>query len=537
MLLQSFLFHRTESFPGTCNQVNTMATSISEFNCRTIVDTMSEGAIVQLSDGHIYAANPSAERILGVTQKQMKKLAPDDWPWQMIHEDGSPFTDDSHPSLVVLKTGQACHDVIGHIVRKDGSHVWVSINAEPLFNGNESAPYAVVTTLADITALKQHAMEIRQLNLLMGVIRRINEHLLVTNSEMELYRFICDALCKLEHVVAVWVGLKNADASVMPVAWSGINANLLVDDRPDHEHSMTDCCMLGIAANEHASVIVEDIEHDPRALQWRQLRKWNIIAGAGIPLFLDGEAIGGLAIFSNQAAFFNEASAKFLDEVADDISVGVKSLRLGHRLAATLANLQKSLDATISTISGIVEYRDPYTAGHEHRVAQLACAIGQELGLPERQIDGLRVAGHIHDLGKIAVPAEILSKPSRLTDVELQLVREHSLIGYNLLKNLEFPWPIAQTVLQHHERLDGSGYPHGLQGDKILFEARILMIADVVEAMSGHRPYRPALGVEPALLEIKSNRGKFYDPQAADACLTLFEQRKFDFVDPPPHLM
>ena len=121
--------------------------------------------------------------------------------------------------------------------------------------------------------------------------------------------------------------------------------------------------------------------------------------------------------------------------------------------------------------------------------------------------------------------------------MELQLVREHSLIGYNLLRNLEFPWPIAQTVLQHHERLDGSGYPHALKGDEIIFEARILMIADVVEAMSGHRPYRPALGVEPALLEIKSNRGKFYDPQVTDACLALFEQRKFDFADPPPRLM
>jgi len=514
-----------------------MATSISEFNCRTIVDTMSEGAIVQLADGQIYAANPSAERILGITQTQLKKLPPGNMPCQMIREDGSPFTDDSYPPVIALKTGQACHDVIGHIVRKDDTHVWVSINAEPLFNGNESSPYAVVMTLADITALKSHEMEIRQLNLLMGVIRRINEHLLVTNSEMELYRFICDALCKLDHVVAVWVGLKNEDTSVMPVAWSGINANLLAGDRQDHEHSMKDCCMLGAAIDKHASVIVEDIERDPRASQWRQLRTWSVTSGASIPLFLDGEVFGGLAIFADDAAFFNEASTKFLDEVADDISVGVKSLRLDRRLAATLTNLQQSLDATISTISGIVEYRDPYTSGHEHRVAHLACAIGQELGLPERQIDGLRVAGHIHDLGKIAVPAEILSKPSRLTEVELQLVREHSLIGYNLIRNLEFPWPIAQMVLQHHERLDGSGYPHGIQGDEIIFEARILMIADVVEAMSGHRPYRPALGIEPALLEIKANRGKYYDSQITDACLALFEQRKFDFADLPPYLM
>jgi PAS domain S-box-containing protein len=513
------------------------ATPVSEFNCRTIVDTMSEGAIVQLADGQIYSANPSAERILGATQKQMKELAPRDWPWQLTHEDGSPFSNKSHPSFKALRTGKACHNVVGGITRQDGSHIWVSINAEPLSNGDESGPYAVVTTFADISELKQRELEIQQLNMLTGVIRRINEHLLVTNSEQELYHFICDSLSQLEHVVAVWVGLTGPDTSISPAAWSGIDSRQPASDLPDGEHPMVDCRMLAQAIAEHAPVIVENLGHDPRFPQLQHLREWNVVSGAAIPLYLDGTAIGGLTIVTDHAAFFNESSTKFLGEVADDIAVGVKSLRLGHRLAATLSNLQKSLDATISTIAGIVEYRDPYTAGHEHRVAQLACAIGQELGLPERQIDGLRVAGHIHDLGKIAVPAEILSKPSRLTEVEFQLVREHALIGYNLLRNLEFPWPIAQAVLQHHERLDGSGYPHGLRGDEIIFEARILMIADVVEAISGHRPYRPALGVGPALIEIKSNRGKFYDPQAADACLTLFEQRKFDFADPPPHLM
>jgi HD-GYP domain-containing protein (c-di-GMP phosphodiesterase class II) len=162
-------------------------------------------------------------------------------------------------------------------------------------------------------------------------------------------------------------------------------------------------------------------------------------------------------------------------------------------------------------------------------VAQLACAIGKEMGLPERQIEGLRIIGHLHDIGKIAVPAEILSKPTRLTEIELSLVKTHTQTGYDILKDLEFPWPVAQAVLQHHERLDGSGYPQGLKGEAIILEARILMVADVVEAMASHRPYRAAIGLEGAMAEIAANRGKFYDERVVDTCFSLFTEKDFMF--------
>ncbi len=173
------------------------------------------------------------------------------------------------------------------------------------------------------------------------------------------------------------------------------------------------------------------------------------------------------------------------------------------------------------------EMRDPYTAGHERRVGEVAVAIGGQLGLDSGRIEGLRVAGYLHDIGKIKLPAEILSKPTRLTSAEYALIKEHPQSGFEILKSVDFPWPVAQVALQHHERVDGSGYPHGLKGEDILLEARIMAVADVVEAMSSHRPYRAGLGIDSALAEIENGRGALYDPAIADACLNLFRNEHY----------
>jgi len=193
--------------------------------------------------------------------------------------------------------------------------------------------------------------------------------------------------------------------------------------------------------------------------------------------------------------------------------------------------LRKSLMATVRAIAVTVETRDLYTAGHQRRVADLARAIAMEMNLTADQVDGISMAGIIHDLGKISVPAEILSKPARLTNIEFSLVKTHPQSGYEILKDMDFPWPIARMVLEHHERIDGSGYPNGLTGDKILMESKILMIADVVEAMATHRPYRPAIGLDLALEEINKNKGVFYDTEAVDVCLRLFNVRGYKIID------
>jgi len=192
--------------------------------------------------------------------------------------------------------------------------------------------------------------------------------------------------------------------------------------------------------------------------------------------------------------------------------------------------MKKALRATVQAISLTVEMKDPYTSGHQQRVSDLARAIATEMGLSADRQDFIRTASTIHDIGKIAIPTEILSNPTKLTALEFNLIKTHPQSGYDILKDIDFPWPVADIVLQHHERMDGSGYPQGLKEDDILLEARILAIADVVEAIAFHRPYRPAMGINLALEEISRNKGILYDAEAVDACLKLFREKDYTLV-------
>lgn len=191
--------------------------------------------------------------------------------------------------------------------------------------------------------------------------------------------------------------------------------------------------------------------------------------------------------------------------------------------------LRASLLESITALAAIVEMRDPYTAGHQRRVAELAVAIAREMKLSDEMIEGIHLASVVHDVGKIRVPAEILSKPGRLTELEFGLIKEHAQNGFEILKTIEFPWSIAQIVLQHHERMNGSGYPRGLSGEQILLESRIVTVADVVESMISHRPYRAGLGLEAALAEIENNKGSLFDAAVVDACVRVFREQDFHF--------
>lgn len=201
--------------------------------------------------------------------------------------------------------------------------------------------------------------------------------------------------------------------------------------------------------------------------------------------------------------------------------------QMERELENNLLQLQTTIRGTIQAMASAVEKRDPYTAGHQQRVADLSKAIAEALNLPEEQIQGLYLAALIHDVGKISIPAEILTKPGGLTELEMMLIQTHSQSGYEILKEIPFPWPIAEIVLQHHEKIDGSGYPKGLAGHQILMEAKILSVADVVEAMASHRPYRPAVGITAALEEIEKKKGIHFDEEAVDACLSLFARNAF----------
>jgi putative two-component system response regulator len=211
------------------------------------------------------------------------------------------------------------------------------------------------------------------------------------------------------------------------------------------------------------------------------------------------------------------------------VRYAVERKRTEEKIQETMEHLRKAVNTTIQVLLMAIETKDPYTAGHQRRATDLAGAIATDMGLPQNIIEGIRMAGTIHDIGKIPIPIEILSKPSKLSATEYSLIKEHARHGYEILKDVESPWPLAEMAHQHHERMDGSGYPQGLKGEGILLEARILAVADVVEAMASFRPYRPAPGIDAALEEIEKNMGVLYERAAVEACLRLFRDKRFMF--------
>lgn len=277
--------------------------------------------------------------------------------------------------------------------------------------------------------------------------------------------------------------------------------------------------LFGYTREEIASLTVDEL-HPPEALAASREAFRRISREGFVKFEVDFRKKDG-SVFPAEvsSSLFEIAGKKVIQGIPRDITERKRAYE----------RLQQSLYGTIKAISKIVEERDPYTSGHQSRVAALARAIAGEMGLSEDRVEGIFVAASAHDIGKISIPAEILSKPGQLTEMELDIIKTHARVGYEILENVEFPWPVTEVVLQHHEHLDGSGYPAGLRADDILLEARILCVADVVEAMSSHRPYRPHLGEGKGFEEITRYRGVRYDADAVDACLILFREKGFLF--------
>ncbi|MDD8025842.1 MAG: HD domain-containing protein [Acidobacteriota bacterium] len=282
-------------------------------------------------------------------------------------------------------------------------------------------------------------------------------------------------------------------------------------------------CLCGRAAKTQQSVFASHItaEHE---IQYSGISPHGHYC---VPMVFEGKTLGVLNTYTVDGHHNNKAEDDFLKLFANTMAGLIARKRTEDELEQSLENLRKASDGMILAMANIVEQRDPYTAGHQKRVARLACAIALEYGMSAERIEGMRMAGIIHDIGKISIPAEILSKPGRLTALEYSLVKTHSQIGFDILKDIDFPWPIARIVLQHHEKIDGSGYPQGLQGNDILLEARILAVADVVEAIASPRPYRPAIGLDKALEEIEGKSGLLYDAAVVGICLSLFREKEF----------
>jgi putative nucleotidyltransferase with HDIG domain len=245
----------------------------------------------------------------------------------------------------------------------------------------------------------------------------------------------------------------------------------------------------------------------------------------------NGERLVGILLLGRKISRepYSNEDKQLLQSVSEAVAARIDNASRYENIMKAHSELQKTMDGVISAISSVVESRDPYTAGHQRRVAELARAISREMGFTEWRQQGMHIMGLLHDVGKMAVPAEILSKPGKISQYEFNIIKNHSRIGFDILDKIEFPWPVAPAILQHHERMNGSGYPGGLQGEQITVEARILAVADVVEAMSSHRPYRAALGLEAALREVQQNSGRLYDPEVVNACLRLLQKNDLAF--------
>jgi PAS domain S-box-containing protein len=366
-------------------------------------------------------------------------------------------------------------------LRKDGALFDVNVAASIIMDASGS-PICMMASFVDITERKQAAEALRESEArYRALFQGTADGILIADLESRMFIYANPAVCRL-------LGYSEAELRTMGVADIHPKADL--------------------------PAVVAEFE--------AQVRGDKTLA-AGLPcLRKDGTIVytdvnaGAMTIDGRvcNVGFFRDITERNKAE---------------EKLRETLSDLRKALGGTIQVLSATTEKRDPYTAGHQRRVADLARAIGQEMGLAAEWVEGLRTAGSIHDIGKVSIPAEILSKPTRLTEIEYKLIQSHSQVGHDILRDIDFSWPLADIVLQHHERMNGSGYPQGLKGENILLEARILAVSDVVEAMASHRPYRPALGIAAALEEIEKNKGILYDPDVVSACLTLFREKGFTF--------
>ncbi len=386
----------------------------------------------------------------------------------------------------------------------------------------------------DITERKRVEEALRRSNRALRTLSVGNETLVRAEHEPQFLESMCRVLVDIGGYETAWIGYAEDDEarSVRVAGVAGAHREYVEQARVSWADVELGRGPTGTAIRTGKPQINADFASNPSVSAWRDAAlRSGFHSNIALPLIDDGRVFGALTIYSRERDSFSEEEVRLLTEFSNDLAFGIVSLRTRLAREEGIARLRRAIFSTVQALANTVELRDPYTAGHQRRVAELARAIAAKLGHPAHTLDGIYLAALIHDIGKIRVPAEILSKPGKLSGLEHQLVKTHVQAGYEIVKAVEFPWPVADMILQHHERFDGSGYPNCLKGDAILPGARVIAVADVIEAMTAHRPYRPALGVEAALAEIGNGRGIRYDAAAVDACVALFRDEGFAFGD------
>jgi PAS domain S-box-containing protein len=482
---------------------------------------------IDAKTGMVVDANPAAETLMGYSRDELIGMH-----ITMLH----PLSERERVLTEFQKTRQ--HATLHpnfHVERKDGSSVPVAIwSSDAMQLGGRTLKIAEIR---DITAEEQKEHQLSAQNWALSAFSIATLALGSALTEEGLLQSICEAVTRQSVYLLAWVGIAEEDAgkSIRVAASAGTALGYLDGlNFSWSEDVASGKGPVGICVRTDTVQILEDSETSPAFAPWRErAREAGIRSCVTVPLRIENGWHGALSVYSERPKAFVSAPIEVFMRLAEQIVHGIEALEQKRLLEAERRNLeltQKHLaDALAASVSAMVtamEMRDPYTAGHENRTADIAYAIGKEMRWPEDRLQGLRMAAMVHDIGKISIPSEILNKPARLTDEEFALVKRHAECSYAILKDIPFAWPVAEIVHQHHEKLDGSGYPRGLKGDQILPEARVLTVADIVEAMAAARPYRKALGLTVALAEIERQAGTLLDAEVVQICAALFRERR-----------
>jgi PAS domain S-box-containing protein len=484
----------------------------------------SEDAIVGATvDGRITSWNNGAAKMYGYSADETVGQAA-----KMLVPDGRKHEIDD--LIEILGKGRSVAHFETSRQCKDGRLIDVSLSLSPILDASGTVT-GISTIARDITERKIAERALQRSNRFLRTLSRCNETLVHATEETELLEDMCRVVVEAGGFPMAWVGyvVNDPGKTIRPIAQFGERAAEYVATLDltwaDSEEGQGPT---GRAVRSGQIQVARDIATEPGFIPWRPLAlDFGYRSSVALPLRTDHAVIGTLSIYAAEIGEFGEEEIGLLVELAADLAFGIVTVRARAEQLKSARKLEGALEDTIKAIATTIETRDPYTAGHQQRVSRLAAAIAGEMGLDETRVAGVERGAEIHDIGKIYVPAEILNRPGRLSEIEFSMIRTHPQVGYDIVKDIDFPWPVATMILQHHERLDGSGYPNGLKGDAISLEARILAVADVVEAMMNHRPYRAALGLDAAIAEIDRGSGLLFDPEVVAACTRLLRAGQF----------
>ena len=506
----------------------------SEERYRHIFEQSLIGIGISSLDGKVVTANKAMQAITGYTAEELERINLAD-----TYEN----IEDREALFEAISRGDGVVDFPVRLKRKDGTPYDALLSVSRMNLGGKDFLH---TICQDVTARKRAERLLRALNEMALAMERAltpEEMFSAIARECRKLGFRCAVFMTDETQSRLLAKHWSHDARVVRIAEKLLGLKVETLSIPIETADIATEVVRGkkTVLVENAEELLEQGLPEPaKRLAGQLARVLKMPKTIPTPLIVEDKVIGVFAVQSGDltegdipaiSAFAHQIAAAWRKaQLMQDLETSLTEVQQAQEeLQRTAENLRKTLGATIQAMAFTVETRDPYTAGHQRRVGNLARGIATEMGLSKEQIEGISMAAVIHDIGKITVPAEILSKPTRLTEHEFGIIRGHPEVGHDILKTIEFPWPIAQIIFQHHERMDSSGYPQELSGEEIILEARILGVADVVEAMASHRPYRPALGIDKALEEISQNRGVLYDPEVVDACLRLFAEKRFTF--------